>query len=108
MEGRLILGLWLCTIIPCHAYYSQSKPYVPPIGKVTQLHFFFHDTISGKDPSVVLVAHPNFTTAFNNTRTPFGSVFATDGPITVGPNLTSGVIRNAQGLWVSTGQVCWI
>ncbi|KAK8567990.1 hypothetical protein V6N13_105932 [Hibiscus sabdariffa] len=106
MEGRLVLALILgvCTTIPCHAYYSQSKPYVPPTEKVAQLHFFFHDTISGKDPSAVLVAHPNFTTAFNNTPIPFGSVFATDDPITVGPNLTSGVIGNAQGLWASTGQ----
>ncbi|KAK8668481.1 hypothetical protein V6N13_105934 [Hibiscus sabdariffa] len=51
-----------------------------------------------------LVAHPNFTTAFNDTPVPFGSVFATDDPLTVGPNLTSGVIGNAQGLWASTGQ----
>ncbi|KAK8567994.1 hypothetical protein V6N13_105936 [Hibiscus sabdariffa] len=106
MEGRLVLALILgvCTAIPCHAYYSPSKPYVPPTEKVTQLHFFLHDTVSGKDPTAVLVARPNFTTAFNNTPIPFGSVFATDDPLTVGPNLTSGVIGNAQGLWASTGQ----
>ncbi|KAK8522196.1 hypothetical protein V6N13_115169 [Hibiscus sabdariffa] len=106
MEGRLILALILgvCTAIPCRAYYSESKPYVPPAEKVTQLHFFLHDTVSGKDPSAVLVARPNFTTAFNNTPIPFGSVFAIDDPITVGPNLTSGVIGNAQGLWASTGK----
>ncbi|KAK8522199.1 hypothetical protein V6N13_115176 [Hibiscus sabdariffa] len=75
-----------------------------PTEKVTQLHFFFHDTISGKDPSAVLVARLDFTTAFNNTPIPFGSVFATDDPITVGPNLRSGVIGSAQGLWASTGQ----
>ncbi|OMO92807.1 Plant disease resistance response protein [Corchorus olitorius] len=88
----------------CHGYYSPSKPYVPPRHKVTQLHFFFHDTISGKNPSAILVARPNFPTAFNDTPAPFGSVFATDNPLTVGPNLTSGVVGNARGLWASTGQ----
>ncbi|KAK8567993.1 hypothetical protein V6N12_006560 [Hibiscus sabdariffa] len=85
--------------LPC---YSQSNPYVPPAEKVTQLHFFTIRSVA-KTPAV-LVAHPNFTTAFNNTPIPFGSVFPTDDPLTVGPNLTSGVIGNAQGLWASTGQ----
>ncbi|KAE8698717.1 Dirigent protein 4 [Hibiscus syriacus] len=104
MERRLILILALCRAIPCQGYYSQSKPYVPPREKVTKLHFFFHDTISGKNPTAILVARPNFAAVFKNTPIPFGSVFATDDPITLGPNLTSGVIGNAQGIWASTGQ----
>ncbi|KAK6240795.1 Dirigent protein - like 10 [Theobroma cacao] len=107
MERRLILTwvLVLCTAMaPCLGYYSHSKPYVPPREKVTKLHFFFHDIISGQNPTAILVARPNFTTTFNDTPIPFGSVYATDDPITVGPNLTSGVIGNARGLWTSTGQ----
>ncbi|XVE67121.1 hypothetical protein DITRI_Ditri08aG0135100 [Diplodiscus trichospermus] len=88
----------------CQYYYSDSQPYVPAPEKVTNLHFFLHDTISGKNPFAVMVARPNVTTAFNGTTSPFGSVFATDDPLTVGPELTSEVIGNAQGLWVSTGQ----
>ncbi|XVE67123.1 hypothetical protein DITRI_Ditri08aG0135300 [Diplodiscus trichospermus] len=88
----------------CQYYYSDSQPYVPAPEKVTNLHFFLHDTMSGKNPSAVKVARPNVTTAFNDTTSSFGSVFATDDPLTVGPELTSEVIGNAQGLWVSTGQ----
>ncbi|XP_017970570.1 PREDICTED: dirigent protein 4 [Theobroma cacao] len=109
MDRSLILAwiLVLCTATApsgCRGYYSDSVPYVPPVERVTHLHFFLHDTMSGKNPSAVMVARPNMTTAFNNTPTPFGSVFVTDDPMTVGPHLTSEVIGNAQGLWASTGQ----
>ncbi|KAE8711718.1 Dirigent protein 15 [Hibiscus syriacus] len=49
----------------------------------------------------IRVARPNVTTASNDT---FGSVVATDDLLTIGPNVTSRVIGNAQGLWVSTGR----
>ncbi|XVF67885.1 hypothetical protein PTKIN_Ptkin10aG0157900 [Pterospermum kingtungense] len=88
----------------CRVYYSQTLPYVSAPEKVTKLHFFLHDTMTGKAPSAVMIARPNVTTAFNDTPNPFGSVFATDDPLTVGPNLTSEIIGSAQGLWVSTGQ----
>ncbi|XVF00925.1 hypothetical protein REPUB_Repub04eG0044100 [Reevesia pubescens] len=89
----------------CQRYYSDSEPYVPAPKRVTHLHFFLHDILSGQNPSVVMVARPNRTTAFNETPTPFGSVFVTDDQLTVGPNLTSDqVIGNAQGIYVSAGQ----
>ncbi|KAK8564353.1 hypothetical protein V6N13_005414 [Hibiscus sabdariffa] len=68
--------------------------------KLTHLHFFLHDTMSGKDPSAVVIARPNVTT----TSVPFGEVIVVDDPLTIGPNIMSGVIGNAQGLWVSTGK----
>ncbi|KAK8714418.1 hypothetical protein V6N13_149610 [Hibiscus sabdariffa] len=84
---------------PCHGYYSDSKPYVPAPQKVIRLHFFLHGTLSGKVPSVVTVARPNVTT----TSMPFDEVIVVDDPLTVSPDIT-GVIGNAQGLWVSTGR----
>ncbi|XVE68444.1 hypothetical protein DITRI_Ditri09bG0069300 [Diplodiscus trichospermus] len=110
MERRLMLTcvVVLCSVIAptsCQSYYySKSLPYVPPAEKVTKLHFFLHDTISGKSPSAIKVAHPNFTTAFNNTPGPFGSVYVINDPLTAGPEKTSQVIGSAQGIWVSTGQ----
>ncbi|XWS08230.1 hypothetical protein CRYUN_Cryun41cG0061900 [Craigia yunnanensis] len=109
MERRLMLicVLVICSVIAptcCQCYYSESLPYVPPAEKVTKLHFFLHDTISGKTPSAIKVAHPNFTTAFNNTPGPFGSVFVINDPLTAGPEKTSQVIGSAQGIWVSTGE----
>ncbi|KAE8711719.1 Dirigent protein 4 [Hibiscus syriacus] len=106
MEKSLILALVLVlgtavAVAPCRGYYSGAEPYVPAPKKVTHLHFFLQDIMSGENPSAVVVARPNVTTASNDT---FGSVVATDDLLTIGPNVTSGVIGNAQGLWVSTGR----
>ncbi|KAE8687034.1 Dirigent protein 4 [Hibiscus syriacus] len=105
MKKSLILA-WILVLgkamamAPPHGYYSKTKPYVPAPQKLTHLHFFLHDTLSGQNPSAVIVARPNMTTA----SVPFGEVIVVDDPLTVGPNITSEVIGNAQGLWVSTGR----
>ncbi|KAA3464696.1 putative CCR4-associated factor 1-like protein 11 [Gossypium australe] len=83
----------------CQDYYFHGGLYVPPPRKVTYLHFFLHDTMSGNNPSAVPIVSPNITTS-----TGFGGVIAFDDPLTVGPDITSEVIGNAQGLWVSTGK----
>ncbi|KAH7664326.1 Dirigent protein [Dioscorea alata] len=72
--------------------------------KVTYLHFFLHDIISGSNPTAVLVAKPNNTNVGSGNPTPFGSVFAIDDPLTDGPELSSNVIGNAQGFYVSSSQ----
>ncbi|KAH1040415.1 hypothetical protein J1N35_042158 [Gossypium stocksii] len=105
MERNMILAwiLMLTTAIAvarCQDYYSHGGPYVPPPQKVTYVHFFLHDTQSGNNPSAVPIVSPNTTT----TSTGFGGVIAFDDPLTVGPDITSEVIGNAQGLWVSTGK----
>ncbi|WCJ35774.1 Disease resistance-responsive (dirigent-like protein) family protein [Euphorbia peplus] len=106
MENTSILSLLLIfsiTTSPVFSqYYSQTVPYQSPPEKITNLHFFFHDTLSGKNPSAVLVARPNITAS--QSRTQFGEVYAVDDPLTVGPELTSEVIGNAQGLYVLSGQ----
>ncbi|CAM0877182.1 unnamed protein product [Alopecurus aequalis] len=70
--------------------------------KLTTLHFYLHDTLSGKDPTAVLVAHS--ATATPGNPTPFGSVYATDDVLTEGPERTSRVVGSAQGLYVSSGK----
>ncbi|MBA0760199.1 hypothetical protein Gotri_022959 [Gossypium trilobum] len=69
--------------------------------KRTQLHFFLHDTLSVENPSAIMIAHPNIiqTSSFG-----FGSLFAIDDPFTVGPEPTSSLIGNAQGLYVSSSR----
>ncbi|GMJ03578.1 hypothetical protein like AT2G21110 [Hibiscus trionum] len=58
MEKSLI-SAWILVLTtamamaPCHSYYSKAKPYVPPPQKITRLHFFLHDTLSGENPSAV-------------------------------------------------------
>ncbi|KAI3966068.1 hypothetical protein MKW92_040605 [Papaver armeniacum] len=63
--------------------------------KVTKLHFYFHDTISGNNPTGVVVARAN-TTA--QSPTAFGLLAIIDDPLTVGPEITSKLIGRAQGL----------
>ncbi|KAK0583024.1 hypothetical protein LWI29_032594 [Acer saccharum] len=103
---RAILGLALILCIAtatAHSeYYSKTKSAVHMKEKVTHLHFFLHDILSGKNPSAVMVAHPNRT--YDNSPTPFGSLFAIDDPLRTGPEPTSEVIGNAQGLYLSSNQ----
>ncbi|GAV80543.1 Dirigent domain-containing protein [Cephalotus follicularis] len=102
MEGKLILTWVLFTFVAMTArahrqYSSTSVPYVSPKEQVTNLHFYFHDTLSGKNPTSILVAKPNNS---DTSLAPFGSVFAVSDPLTVGPKLTSEVIGNARGIYV--------
>ncbi|XP_043718316.1 dirigent protein 4 [Telopea speciosissima] len=103
----ILCGLLLClSTLPTHsAYYTEKLNHEEMKEKVTELHFFLHDTLSGKNPTAVLVAHSNNTNGDDlKSTTPFGSVYATNDPLTEGPELTSKVIGNAQGLYVSSGQ----
>ncbi|KAJ0969032.1 hypothetical protein J5N97_021909 [Dioscorea zingiberensis] len=81
-----------------HAHHYLGKE------KVTQLHFFFHDTISGDNPSAVLVAQRNGTKVGNGSPGQFGEVYVIDDPLTESPDPNSKVVGHAQGLYMSAGQ----
>ncbi|CAN6286437.1 unnamed protein product [Urochloa humidicola] len=72
--------------------------------KITHLHFFLHDTLSGKDPSAVLVARGEGRKPKPSDPAPFSSLFATDDLLTEGPEPGSKVVGNAQGLYISSGR----
>ncbi|KAE8690668.1 Dirigent protein 15 [Hibiscus syriacus] len=67
---------------------------------MTRLHFFLHDILSGQNPSAVMIARPNITGSAGS----FGSLFTIDDPLTVGPEPTSEIIGNAQGMYVSSSR----
>jgi hypothetical protein len=69
--------------------------------KVTRLHFYLHDTLSGKNPSSVQVAQASTT---KKSPTIFGAVFLVDDPLTETPEPTSRPVGRAQGLEGSAGQ----
>ncbi|KAK9129495.1 hypothetical protein Sjap_009982 [Stephania japonica] len=69
--------------------------------KTTQLHFFFHDIQSGKNPSAIKVAEG---AASSISPTMFGTVMMADDPLTEGPEPTSKIVGHAQGLYGSAGQ----
>ncbi|XP_057493266.1 dirigent protein 22-like [Actinidia eriantha] len=67
---------------------------------VTKLHFYFRDTVSGKNPTATKVAQPNTTPP---SPTSFGAVFVIDDPLTVGPEPNSPIIGRAQGIYAAAG-----
>ncbi|XAR59810.1 hypothetical protein NMG60_11015788 [Bertholletia excelsa] len=67
--------------------------------KVTKLHFYFHDNVTGKNITTVQVARYNTT---SNTSISFGSVFVLDDPLTVGPEPNSTLLGRAQGIFASS------
>ncbi|CAN1772853.1 Dirigent protein 7 [Linum perenne] len=69
--------------------------------KLTHLKFYFHDIVSGRNPTAVPVARAEMT---NTSRSAFGLVVMMDDPLTVGPNLTSKLVGRAQGIYASASQ----
>ncbi|KAK9068560.1 hypothetical protein SSX86_012675 [Deinandra increscens subsp. villosa] len=66
--------------------------------KLTHLHFYFHDILSGDDPTAIKVAESRIT---NTSRTGFGAVIMIDDPLTVGPERGSKIVGRAQGIYAS-------
>ncbi|KAG2705933.1 hypothetical protein I3760_05G080400 [Carya illinoinensis] len=68
---------------------------------VTSLQFYFHDTLSGKNPSAVRVAQATDT---QKSPTLFGLVMMADDPLTETPDPNSKLVGRAQGLYGSAGK----
>ncbi|XP_039006808.1 dirigent protein 15-like [Hibiscus syriacus] len=92
--------IYLLAMAPVYGqYYSETVRPRPRVEKMTRLHFYFHDIISGKNPAAVPIARPNITNAGL-----FLTLIAMDDPLTVGPELTSTNIGNTQGIYVWTAK----
>ncbi|KAL0365637.1 UNVERIFIED_CONTAM: Dirigent protein 15 [Sesamum angustifolium] len=105
---KVVLLAWILALsvwtTPVHSkYYSESRAHEPVQEKKTQLRFYLHDILSGNKPSAVRIAGPN-TTKKEDGPTPFGTTFAIDDLLTEGPQITSKVVGNARGMYVSSSQ----
>ena len=69
--------------------------------KVTNLQFYFHDTLSGKNPPAVRVAQAPET---DKSPTLFGAILMADDPLTETHDPQSKLVGRAQGLYGSAGQ----
>ncbi|KAI5392136.1 Dirigent protein 3, partial [Lathyrus oleraceus] len=69
--------------------------------KLSQFRFYWHDILSGKNPSSITVVPPPLKL---NTTTAFGSVRMIDNPLTLGPELSSKLVGKAQGFYASASQ----
>ncbi|PIA48248.1 hypothetical protein AQUCO_01400672v1 [Aquilegia coerulea] len=77
-------------------WYSETKVLEKMEEKVTHLHFYFHDTISGDKPTATQIAGPK--------TGGFGDTMMADDPLTEGPEATSKIIGRAQGMYGVSGQ----
>ncbi|XP_031093195.1 dirigent protein 22-like [Ipomoea triloba] len=66
--------------------------------KMSKLHFYFHDTVTGKNPTAFQIAQANIT---NKSNTFFGFLSMMDDPLTVTPDPNSEIVGRAQGMYGS-------
>ncbi|KAB2607903.1 dirigent protein 22-like [Pyrus ussuriensis x Pyrus communis] len=69
--------------------------------KLSHLHFYFHDIVSGRTPTAVKVAEAPTT---NTSMTGFGTVVMMDDPLTIGPESSSKLVGKAQGIYAVASQ----
>lgn len=69
---------------------------------VTNLQFYFHDTLSGRNPSAVRVAQPEDKN--KSLLTQFGTIMMADDPLTETSDPKSKMVGRAQGLYGSSCQ----
>ncbi|XP_031095074.1 dirigent protein 22-like [Ipomoea triloba] len=65
--------------------------------KITKLHFYYHDIVSGKNPTAYQIAQSNNFTAKSPTR--FGALSVMDDLLTETPDPNSAVVGRAQGTY---------
>ncbi|CAH1433585.1 unnamed protein product [Lactuca virosa] len=63
---------------------------------VTTMQFYFHDTLSGSNPSAIQVAQPQ---SGSNSLGGFGNLMMVDDPLTEGPDKNSKLIGHARGMY---------
>ncbi|CDP11684.1 unnamed protein product [Coffea canephora] len=106
--ARLVLLAMLITLVAAMASGVQAQDDVKwakrvDSGKevVSTLQFYFHDVLSGRNPSAVRIAQASQA---NSTPNGFGSLMMVDDPLTVGPDPNSRLVGRARGMYGSAGQ----
>ena len=69
--------------------------------KLSHLHFYFHDIISGKNATACRVAEAPST---NHSSTFFGATVMIDDPLTIKPDINSKIVGRAQGMYAFASQ----
>lgn len=103
--GKVVLLVTMVMILTWVAQGQDQPSWAKRVetGKevITTLQFYFHDKLSGSNPSAVQIAQAAGT---NNSGTLFGSLLMIDDALTIGPDPTSKLIGRARGLYGSAGQ----
>lgn len=70
------------------------------VEKQSHFRFYWHDIVSGPNPTAVQVAQAPGTMTSSSF---FGAVVMIDDPLTTGPNVNSKLVGRAQGFYASAG-----
>ncbi|KAL8543230.1 hypothetical protein ACS0TY_003948 [Phlomoides rotata] len=83
--------------------WFEELPYATQ--KVTKIHFYFHDVVSGKQPTSISVAQANSTW---ESPSLFGLISVIDNALTSGPCPQSEIIGRAHGItgYTSSEEMC--
>ncbi|XP_065847107.1 dirigent protein 22-like [Euphorbia lathyris] len=68
--------------------------------KLSHLHFYFHDIVSGRNPTAVKI----IDSPMNSSFTGFGMTAMIDDPLTLTPLINSTLVGRAQGIYASASQ----
>ncbi|KAM0946318.1 putative dirigent protein [Dioscorea sansibarensis] len=79
--------------------FSSDKLKTMKKKKLTHFTVYWHDIVSGHNPSGAVVAH---TPTTSTSTTSFGLVRIIDNPLTKGPTLSSDLLGRAQGFYAFT------
>lgn len=67
----------------------------------TKLHFYFHDIVTGSNPTAIRIAQASTT---NSSSSFFGALVMIDDPLTETPDPKSKLIGRAQGMYAMASQ----
>lgn len=107
---RILMIASLLITLMLSSYSSQATTFSKPfhhkelgldVEKHTHLHFYFHDIVSGPNPTAVRVAKASVT---DKSSTGFGAVVMMDDPLTITPDNTSKIVGRAQGIYALASQ----
>lgn len=79
---------------------DQTVPHKMGMEKMTRLHFYFHDVVTGDNPTAVRIAEARGT---KSSSTMFGALYMIDDPLTEGPDPDSKLVGRAQGFYGHSG-----
>ncbi|MQL71200.1 hypothetical protein Taro_003508 [Colocasia esculenta] len=101
----LLLCYWSVSANTTRVHASGRRPFAMEVPvrrlreKTSHLRFYFHDIVSGRNPTAVLVTQPPKSLPFL-----FGAVQMMDDSLTVGPEPTSRPVGRAQGIYAFAAQ----
>ncbi|RAL50855.1 unnamed protein product [Cuscuta campestris] len=78
--------------------WFEKLPKAKP--KITKLHFYYHDIVTGNKPTAYQIAESNFT---GKSTTRFGALSVMDDLLTETPDPRSKVVGRGQGTYGFTG-----